>query len=421
MTSGIVTEVFPVKCERLPPMYAYEVLTGGTPRNVAAGKLAYRFRKALGGHWVSSEGRIVTDSTTSEAAVRNVLAALWKTQGTVFGDVRGVQADRTWRPTPKSYADFAARGLVEDLRHELEARVPPRVDLGTIWAERLYDVDPWVVDGHSAVSVSVSSRLVHKQNVLTYLRDLPGPEALVGLEVCDLTSTLKGVVESVVGPLHDHRERLLGFNPRGPMVDALTRAPDDQPVVHMEDGRRGYDYPIGVLGLVVRSSDFRRFRVGSRLALSALRIPPGERWAMVRTLSAVLAERGIIDEGFQTGTALGEALTRFNGVSTATLRFGGGRVAPAESNVWGNLTRFGLFRPAPRFSQEPMRVGVLDAVHSPHRSAFLADVSGKLSSLRVGCTFEDIPFDGALSRSAIETAVDHYQGTKCDAMLVGRF
>lgn len=417
MAEGIASEVFPIKMDRIPPLRAFEVATGGTPRNVAAGKLAYRLRKALGGHWVSSEGRIITDSPATEDAVRDVLIGLWKSQGSVFGDVRGVRADHAWKSNVKSFADFTARGLVEDHRRELDSRLPPRIDLGSIWTERLYEVDPWVVDGRPAVSVSVLSRLVHKQDVQTYLRGLPGPEALVGLEVCDLTSTLKGEVESVVGPLREHRDRLLGFNPRAPLVELLTGAPDDQPVVHIENGQRSYDYPIGALGLIVRSADFRRFGVNSRLALSTLRIPPGERWATVRALSAILSERGLTDGGIRTDGPLGTSLTRFPGVDSAMLRFGGGQVAPAESNTWGNLTRFGLFRRAPRFNQEPMRIGVIDAVRSRHRSTFLGDVSGKLSSLRVGCTFEDIPFDGVLSRAAIETAVDRFQKTRCDAML----
>lgn len=417
MAARIVTEVFPVMSGHIPPLRAFEAMTGSTPRNIAAGKMAYRLRKAIGGHWASSEGKVLTDTTANEDAVRDVLSDLWRTQGTTFADVRGARYDQNWKPNAKSFADFVAHGLMDDLRHELSARVPPRIDLRTIWAERLFDIDPWVISGRPAVSVSVSSRLVHKQDVLAYLRAHSGPEALIGLEVCDLTSTLKGEVESVVGPLREHRDRLLGFNPRGPMVEALTQAPDDQPVVHIVNGPREYDYPVGVLGLVVRSSDFRRFGVNSRLALSTLRIPPGLRWAMVKALSSLLIERGIIESNIETGSALGAALTRFTGLDTTMLRFGGGQSAPADSNVWGSLVRFGLFRRAPRFSQESMRVGVLDAVHSPLRNDFLTDVSGKLSSLQVGCTFEDIPFDGALSRSAIESAVDHYQDTKCDAML----
>jgi hypothetical protein len=352
-----------------------------------------------------------------EDAVREVLSGLWKSQGDLFGDIREVRLNQSWKPSARTYSDIVAIGLVNDYRQELEGRLPPRIDLGSIWAEREFDARAWVVEELPAVSLSVSSRLVHKQDLSAFLRASQGPEALVGLTVFDRTSSLKGEIESIVGPLKDHRDRLLSVASRPDTIKAITDGPAEEPVVRVSTGRQGWDYPVSCLGIVVQSADYKRFDVNPSLAHSVLRIAPAERWSIVHRLGRLLVEKGVVNDSLRTGVPGGDSLRQYDAITTVSLRFGNGGSALATSNLLRNLTRYGLFRRAPRFSKNPMRIGVLDAVKTQQVRPFMGEISSQLSSLRVGCTFEDVPFDGGLSRASLEAAVNAYQKARFDAML----
>jgi hypothetical protein len=384
---------------------------------MAGGKLSYRLRKPLGGHWVWTGYRIVTDSSASEGQVGEVLQGLWSLQPNIFGDIRSVKQDPGWHSNPKSIADFVALGLANDRDAEIRARLPPRLDLGSVWAERVYEIRGWEVANRPAVSLSIRSRLIHKQDLTSYLSTLTNVEELIGLEVYDRTSSLKGEIEGVVGPLREHRARLVGLTQRPEMQELLTDAPDDEPVLRVGNGRSGWDYTASALGIIVRFRDFPRFKVNSRQALSHLKIAPRERWRTVFSLSRVLVDCGLIGEPLRSDQVGGEALTRSDDLGSIQLRFGNGQVRPAESNLLRNLGQCGLFRVSPRFVANPIRVGVLDAVKSLQVRPFLDEVGRQIQGLRMGCTFQDLQVPRDLSRAALETAVDHYQSQGFDILL----
>lgn len=298
MTSGFTTEVFPIVMEKLPRLQAFTVSSASAAPNVAGGKLAYRLRKPLGGHWVWTNARIVTDSHVTDEQVSAVLRELWRLQPETFGDLREVKPDRFWRASPRACADFVAMGLAQDCWRDLENQLPSHVDLGTIVAERAFELHGWEVANRPAVSISVHSRLVHKQSLKEYLASQPRVEDLLGLEVFDRTGSYKGEVQTIVGALKDHRVRLLGLSQRPEMQELLKAAADDEPVLHIGNGRPGYDYAVSSLGLIVRVRDFPRFGVDSRSALASLKIRPDHRWGMVSRLAQVLARRGLIGPAF---------------------------------------------------------------------------------------------------------------------------
>lgn len=417
MTLASATEIFPVQIPRLPPLRAYEVLTSGTTSNVAGGRLSYRLRKPLGGHWVWSGRRVVTDSLASQDRVMGVLENLWKTEPTAFGDIRGVRFDPSWRPTPKSIADFVAFGLASDFEHDLRGTLPPKIDLGPIYAERVFELHGWDVADRPAVSLSVRSRLVHKQDLKAFLSTLHDAHELLGLEVFDRTGSFKGEVEDVVGPLEQQRARLIRLSQRPEMQEILARAPDEEPVLHIGNGRAGYDYTISALGIIVRVSDFARFHVNSRMALTALKIAPAVRWRMVSSLGKVLIDHQLVGEALRSDRPGGEALIRADGLGGIQLRFGNGQTRPAESNVLRNLTQCGLFRVAPKFANAPIRIGVLDAIKSLTVRPFLDDIARQIRGLRLDCTFQDLQMPRDLSRAALETAVDRFQEMDLDILL----
>ena len=417
MTDAVLTEMFPVLTERIPSLRAFEVSSTGSAPSIAGGKLAYRLRKPLGGHWVWTGNRIVTDSTAGEMAVATVLKDLWTSQPTVFRDIRGVRHDARWRSSARCIAEFAAFGLAEDSGAELRRRLPPSVDLGPVVAERVYELRGWDVASRPVISLSISSRLVHKQDLLALSKTIPLPGSVVGLAVFDKTSSMKGEVEAIVGPMKSERARLLGITSRPEMLDIISQAPDDEPVVQVASGRNHYDYALSALGVIVRVSDFRTFRVNGKYALSVLKIPPAQRWSLVSALAQVLLDRKLVGEALRSDRPGGEALSRSDAIAGAELTFGGGQKRAAESNLMRNLGQCGPFRVAPRFAAAPIRIGVLDAVKSLQVGQFQEDIRRQLRGLRVDCTFQDLEFPRDLSRAALELAVDGFQGKGLDLLL----
>jgi hypothetical protein len=396
---------------------AYEVSGTGPARHIAAGKLSYRLRKEVGGHWVWSERRIITDSTAEENRISQVLQDLWTTQPDVFADVRGVRLDGSWKPRPKNVADFVAFGLVSDLESELRHRLPPTIELGPVLAERSFEIHGWEVANRPAISISIFSRLVHSQNLQRYLATCSNVEELIGLEVFDRSSSFKGEVEAIVGPLRDHRARLLSLAQRPESQQLLAKAPDEEPILRIGNGRSGYDYALSALGIVVRVRDFARFRVDARRALSVLKIAPADRWRMVSSLAQLLHDRKLVEPPLRSDRPGGEALARTDGLRQVNLRFGNGQVRPAESPLLRNLAQCGLFRISPRFANEPIRVGVLDSVKSLRVRPFLEDVTRQVQGLHLRCTFEDLAVPRDLSRVALESAADRYESRGLDLLL----
>jgi hypothetical protein len=415
---AIGVELFPVIQSRIPSLRAFDVQSGNLAPSIAGGRLAYRLGKELGDIWVWTGSRVVTDSTSTEGSVRSVLERLWTSQPTVFGDLRGLRLATGWQPTTSTLADFVGVGVVRKLDRELRRTLPERVDLGSLWAERVYDARGWEILGQPAVSISVSSRLIHKQLLPAYAGRLASNDDLVRLMVYDVTGSLKGEIEGVVGRLKDHRARLSGVASRPEMLDLLAKAPDDEQVVRVISGRAGYDYPLSALGLIVRSSDFRRFGVNGKRALSVLKIPPAARWTMVMAVSEPLRRQGWIGEAFRSDGPGGGALGWYTGTAEIGLRFGGGATAPYDTrSLLGSLKRHGLLRVLPKFMESPIRIGVLDMTGSPSLAMFLRELSAQIQSLHLRCEYENIPSSREISRASIEGAVDEFARRNLDLLL----
>ena len=186
----------------------------------------------------------------------------------------------------------------------------------------------------------------------------------------------------------------------------------------MSTGRLGYDYTVSALGIIVRVSDFARFGVNSRRALSNLKIAPAARWSIIRGLSGVLVEKGIIGEPLRSDRPGGEILKQCTGFSKLALRFGGGAIEAYDSRaLLRGLSRHGLIRVSPKFADSPIRIGVLDFVKSPEAQGFLDQVAKQIRSLKLNCTFHDVPSPNGLSRLELEEAVDRYQTLGLDLLL----
>ena len=192
----IVSEIFPVLTDSLPTLNGYRLVSESGESWKIGGKLAYRLAKNLGGHWNWADHRIITDMALPKSDIDEVVKEAWSAQPDVYQHLERVEPDSTLKPSAYALATFAAYGLARDHRHIIKKLLAEnRVDLGPGYIERIHDIRPWIVSGQPSLSVSVSSRLVYKQDVYEYASNLSSHDELIGLWVADKNTTFKGPVK----------------------------------------------------------------------------------------------------------------------------------------------------------------------------------------------------------------------------------
>lgn len=114
----LFVELFPIHPRAVPDLSAYRLEIGGGNLSTIGGKLSYRLRRTLGGHWVWSGFRLVTDSRETPE-IMEIVRQLWQSDPAAFREIRRVEHDTRWQPSPQATADFVARGLVPTFHAEL--------------------------------------------------------------------------------------------------------------------------------------------------------------------------------------------------------------------------------------------------------------------------------------------------------------
>ena len=275
----------------------------------------------------------------------------------------------------------------------------------------------WVVQNQPAVSISVSSRIVHKQDLEEFAATVGKPEDLIGLWVAAKSSTLKGQVTSISGTLAEHRARLLALTQDEKMQDLLESAPDDEIVVRVLSGRIEYDYPVSSLRLIVRSEDYGRFGIDSKRALGTLRISPDVRYKLVQAISDPARKRGLIGESYNSEDFPDLFAASLD--SGAELLFGGNESRQHdEKTVLRNLRQFGLYKKAQRFEEgAPIRVGVINALGSRSLDNFWPGLQRELRSLRFESSIASTETVRETSRADLERAIERLMAESPDILL----
>lgn len=379
----ITTEVFPVRITDVTKLYAYRLNIKGDISTVG-GKLSYRLRKTFPGHWVWTAGRILTDTRQEVAKIMEVVRELWNEQPKIFGNLLDIVEDSSWQSTSQMVADFVARGLFTDIDAEIRRVLAQKSqDLGNARVERVYDVRGWVVQNQPAVSISISSRLVYKQDLKQYIAARStAPEDLKGLLVADKSSSLKGEIAGITGKMNQHRERLLAMNPREETQELIEKAPDDELIISVKVERGEYDYPASALRIIVRTEDFTRFGISSQQALKALRLEPGFRFRLVKEISDIAKKRLLINNAYSSQSSPALFITGSSVAFKPRFCFGGGQSRVYdEKSVLRYLRECGLYKRASKFVNTPIRLGIVNALPSTDLSMFITDLKRELAIL----------------------------------------
>jgi hypothetical protein len=415
-TKGIelFAEVFPVCIPKIPRLFAYGLIVKGGDLSTIGGKLSYRLRRKFPGHWVWTAYRVLADNPQDVTEIMKVVEELWREQGDIFRGLHEVKQDFACQPTPQMVADFVARGLFTDIDGQIRQLLSSKVqDLGNARVERIYETRGWVIDGKSAVSISVSSHVIHKQDLKTYFTNsCRKPDDLVGIFVRDKTSTLKGEILEIAGNMKAHRSRLLAFTEREEMQEIIENAPDDEPVVSIKAGRQVYDYPVSSLQIIVRTMDYGRFSINAKKALQLLRIEPGQRSKFVGEIAAVAKKANLILDGYNSYTFPSLFITGKDVGFEPRLGFGGGHVEEyrENDNVLRYLHSYGLYRRSDKFRNgNPIRIGIINSLSSSNPSQFWSQIEGELRRLGFAAQVTGMERIQSVSRSALEDSVGKLQ------------
>lgn len=410
-SGDILVEVFPVQPDAIPLLTAYQLQVQGGDLATIGGKLAYRFSRVFKGHWVWTEKRVVTDAPPSDEALKSVLANLWKEQPEIFQGLLAIRPGALWQPTAQVQADFVARALFQDLQSEVNQVLAPLAqDLGRVRIHRTCDVRGWVVHEQPAISISVVSRLLAKQDLKIYARQTASLEDLVGLVVMDKLSGSKGEIAGITGTVREHRARLLALTQREESKTIIQRAAENEPVVHVRMGRNSYDFVASALGIVVSTATYARFGVDAKQATGALRLSPQERLKILVSLGRIFTGRKVVGTAYRSNSVpalfLNAAAVNFS----PSLLVGGGNQVSGEKTLQASLRRYGFYKRSDSFPREmPVRIAVLNGVSRSLVEQFLPRLQEELRKLQFASVIISIePVTGA-SRDELEEVVTRLQ------------
>ncbi len=415
----IFTEVFPIQDDAVPVLHAYRLDTAKADQSIIGGKLAYRLKNDLHGHWIWSAGRIVTDNKRDAEDIMNVVKVLWSEQSNTFKDLRKAVPDPDWRPSAFTQADFVAKGLMSDLEPKILSILSrERQTLGSAMVERVSERRAWVVQQIPAVSISISSRLVYKDDLKTYAQKVAANNDLIGLWVADKTSSLKGEITEVVGPAGDEKERLLALTTRAEMQDYIQKASDDELVVRVLAGQNDYEYVTSALRIILRVEDFPRFGINSQQALKGLRIEPGLRSKLIKSVSDLVKENQLLSNAFNSNQSAKMFICTDDVGFKPRLRFGGDQVRDAnEGSLLRNLSSCGLFKRSPQFQNKPIRIATITALKGDNLPVFQSQLGRQLKTLGFDSEFVGQNKLTGLSRADLEKGIHELLKTNPDLFL----
>jgi hypothetical protein len=377
--SELITEIFPVNREALPPLAGYllDLTTDDDPARIG-GRLAYELRRRTGGHWFWSRPsrHLVGDQLYTVEQLKQLCRDLWSAPNGVFGGLRTIQLDEQWQAGPGEQADYVALGLADELAEELKQalqpfheELPPALE---IW--RLYHLRGWLVQGEPAISLSVSSQPVLKQNLRSFCQSFAWQtlaeleEHLRDLRVKAKDGDLCGSIVRVTGQLATERQRLLALATRESSRRRLEQAQDEEAVVLVETASgKGYEYPLSGLRIVVQPGHYKRLGLDGCRVQSHLHLAPAQRAAMVRSLAQPLQKRRLLKSRaystqraprlFQRGADLG---------FVPRLRVGQNHIIEGENGLIADLEQYGFYRPTPQLAcKAALRIGLILAGDLP--------------------------------------------------------
>jgi hypothetical protein len=407
---SIFVEVFRVRQEALPPIQAYRVNTSAADATSLGRKLMYRFRLALGGHWVWADRLLLTDATVSVEEIDEELRKLWKVDSDTFNPVRWIDPETNWIPSAQALATFVAHGYNAELEDTIRAflrSLQKSIKNGVI--ERNYEIKPYVVGGEPAISISVHSHVIPDMSLREYVRTVQNHGELIGLEVRAKSSNTSGEIVEILGTVDERREELLGRATKEKSKAAIAKAPADDLVFTIRAaGGKTYDYIMSDLQIIASNAQYKRLGIHGKEALKHLKLASDQRYnELVYPIAKYFMDFGLIESEPYNGSDFPQF---FAGEYDKRLAISAllGDNTTCSCDPQAALQSLKMHPPYRRSIPEDsqLRIGILN-LHGPHPMAqdFLGKLRDRLNQVHFPVEFLRSERPQGRQQYAIEKAI----------------
>jgi hypothetical protein len=427
--SILVLSVFPIQAAAIPQLYAYQVLPSEPAAIAAGGKFAFRVQQELGGHWTFTDQRLVTDQSRPVGAVIALLHRLWTEAPDLFRDVRFIQADPTWTPTPLSLAHFMARAIFPAQESAaitaiLTKAEPPRLIGQGVQVRLVLNVYGRVFAGAPCLDLNLKTELCSTESLPALARRLGRMDDLTALLAEDITGGHQGLRGRIgritVGLNDDTRDYLYRVSARAVMKQHIRQAPATDWVVSLTSRGKTLDYVASALRVIVQPDDYRRLGLDPQVVRQATILAPDRRGKLMTIMGTHLQQRGLIGKAVSSRTHRALFLTPAEVGYPPKIRVGSGQVVafvPYRADALANaLRQYGCYR----VGTQPLRLAVLNAVAPRAGEGFLRQLIEGLSAFGVGADLIGLADPGILTRASQEAALAALQ-RESPHLIVGLF
>ncbi len=419
---GLFVEAYSILPPALPLLFAWRISASIQETTSIGWKVAYHFKRMLGGHWIYASERIITDLKISDIQMENALNTLWNSNTKSFSDVRSLILDSNWQPSIQTQADFVALGLASDLEGQIRSTLLKyEQKLRNAYVERDYAIQGWDIRGIPAISISVFSHLISSISLRDYAASLHSPNELLGLMVKDRLGSYKGEITEIVGTVGSMRDTLGKRTTRESMKRLIENAPANDLVVKVEAlHNTGYDYVASALQIVVRNQDFSRLDIEGDTALATLQIDPNRRFNMVEGIAAIFRAQNLIAAAaYHEITNPGHFFQPDSVEQIPMAILGDSYRCVCEPRVVLNALRHHppYKRAAQFFDNSPIQIGIINFIGDKLQiKQYINTIRQRLLSYSFNVTFTGAQRPDPRSQYDIERAVDSL--SKSDILLV---
>ena len=385
------SQVFPISQSALPDLTAVRI-DASTDLYEIGGGLSYEAytHDVFNGRWVWSKEnrRLITDAETVTAdQLDALLNSCWEKDDERYRNLRGLSVDTNFSVNAQAQADFMAEGLWHSVKWDVQDALDPFATyVEPVHVERRCLCKPVVVDGHPALQLSLTSNMTHDDTLREYLDRHPDTD-LVGLTVTDhLKQRALGTIAELVGPLSEHRGRLLKYTTNEEMSALIETTEEDAQVVGIEpfgDQETQLDYVVDALGLLVQTEHYERLNIPTRVQ-NELTLSPAKRTEAIKSAVTPLKSNGWVGAALNSSNASSIFGTGAEIGYNPVRKLANGSTTQGESFSIPALNGPGLVEsPEMLGGEDAFRVAVLTAGVSLRKSGFGDKLTSRLDSFQL--------------------------------------
>lgn len=211
--NNILSNFFLVR-KKPPQLFAHRIHTSESNMNEIGPNIAKRLQRVTPGNWIYTNFRLLSDRRLNPSKLEMIIE--------------------------HSFQDFSSLSKIEhlDLKYKLNSKEVAQWYANILNAETGSDVFIHT-SPHEILDNAVLAIDVNKGNTVN--------EYKIGTKVGDISSSLQGTIQSIIGILGDHRERLLDLTSRDQMLEILRSAPDAELIYGVLVHGKVYDYTASAL------------------------------------------------------------------------------------------------------------------------------------------------------------------------------